>query len=151
MYLLSSSKGCLDTLEIHRPTCQLTRKGLAKALIKYGSTITNLQIDVGTHWHRETAGVSVAQYSTLTAAQAASTRFLMDGLIGYLPKLIELKLSGGLASVVIIARAPKTLEVLALEDSVGIELTKAITLLKKGVSETSAAFFTLHTISFEAL
>jgi hypothetical protein len=74
-----------------------------------------------------------AAVGNLPVEQAVITRYLLDGLIDHMPKLQQLKLSGSLASTILISRLPKTIEVLAFEDNPGIEINKLNQILKKKV------------------
>lgn len=131
LYLLKNSKDVLDVLELHEPSSKISRLGLARALRKYGSALVNLQIDIGPTWHPTNAHMPPATSSSVEADVAASSRYLMDGLIGWMPKLEQLKLSGSLASHKILLRLPKTVEVLAFEDNPGMDITKVNAFLKK--------------------
>lgn len=134
-YLLKNSKGILEILELHEPSQKITRLGLAKAIVAHGAKLQNLQLDVTSSWHPTHAAMPSALSATLLPEVAAASRYFIDGLIGHLPELLELKLSGNLSSTVLMARLPKNLEVLALEDNDGIEVPKMIQMLKKQVCE----------------
>lgn len=130
-HILANSKDVLKVFEVHLPSDLMTRRGLAQALKENGANLESLHIDVSRTWHQRHATAAIASTSALTPEQAAGTRYLMDGLVGYLPKLKELKLSGSLASTVMIARLPKSLNTLALEDNLGVDVRKLVGLFKK--------------------
>ena len=81
-----------------------------------------------------------ASASMVSPEAAAAGRYFLDGLIGYMPKIVELKVSGSLASTTLVARLPKSMEVLAMEDNPGVELSKLVKLLKKPVREITSNF-----------
>lgn len=132
-YLLKGSKGTLKQLDLHRPTSKLTRVGVARVLIEHGPTLTSLQLDVNPSWHPMTAAAPPAEASNVTEDRAGKCRYLLDGLTGHLKVLEELKLSGSLASTILLARLPKTITVLAFQDNLAIDVAKMLTLLKKKV------------------
>lgn len=133
-YLMARSKGLLDVFELHEPSEKITRLGYARIILAHGQTLQDIQLDIMPTWHPLPTTAPLALAPNMTAEAAAGSRYLLDGLIGHLPKLRELKLSGSLISTVTIARLPKSVEVLALEDNTGVDLGKMITLLKKQVS-----------------
>lgn len=133
VYLLKGSKGSLKTLDLHKPSIKLTREGVARVLIEHGATLTSFQLDVRSTWHPTLATASAAEASALSEERAAKCKYLMDGLIGHLKVLSELKLSGSLASTILFARLPRTISVLAFEDNMGLDMAKVLALLKKKV------------------
>jgi hypothetical protein len=134
MYLLKGSKDSLKQLDLHLPTTKLTRAGVARTIIEHGSSLISLQIDVTSLWHPQTQSAPPAEAAAVTEEKAAQSRYLLDGLIGHMPILEELKLSGSLASTILFARLPKSISVLAFEDNHAIDMRKVVTLLKKKVS-----------------
>lgn len=133
-YLLKGSKGSLEQLDLHRPSPKLTRSGVAKVIIDHSGTLVSLQLDVTRAWHPVVAMAPPAETAALTEDRAAKSKYLMDGLIGHLKVLSELKLSGSLASTILFARLPKSITVLAFEDNMGLDVPKILALLKKKVS-----------------
>lgn len=132
-YLLKGSKGTLKQLDLHKPTSKLTRAGVARILIEHGPTLTSLQLDITSTWHPTTTIAPPAEASNVTEDRAAKCKYLMDGLIGHLKVLSELKLSGSLASTILLARLPKTITVLAFQDNLGMDMAKVLALFKKKV------------------
>jgi hypothetical protein len=133
LHILSKSKDILRILEIHLPSDLMTRKGIAQAIKDNGANLDSLHLDVSRTWHQRNANAAIASIGTLTVDQAAGARYLLDGIIGYMPKLKELKLSGSLASTVLIARLPKSVNMVALEDNLGVDVKKLIGLFQKTV------------------
>ena len=133
-YLLSNTGTELSIFELHIPSDRLTRVGIANTLIRHGANLKSVQIDLGRTWHPTNPAMASAPSGTISSAElAAGTRYLVDGLLGHMPKLEELKLSGSLMSTLGIARLPKSIQVLALEDNLGVDVKRLIGLLKKKV------------------
>ncbi|KAK9897179.1 hypothetical protein P389DRAFT_194810 [Cystobasidium minutum MCA 4210] len=137
VYLLKGSKGTLEQLDLHRPSAKLTRSGIAKVLVEHGPTLLSLQLDVTRAWHPMVATAPLAEAAALTEERASKCRYLIDGLIGHLKVLSELKLSGSLASTILFARLPKSITILAFEDNMAIDPAKVLALLKKKKTATN--------------
>lgn len=141
VYLLKGSKGTLQQLDLHKPSIKLTRAGVARVVIEHGATLGSLQLDIRKFWHPNEVTAPPAEAAALSEEGAARCRYLMDGLIGHLKVLSELKLSGNLASAMLFARLPKTITILAFEDNIGLDVSKVVTLLAKKVRVLACAFY----------